>query len=124
MRFLFAILLFKQFQGKWKLDGQNGEIKTHRAERSSPSEARFVLLLRCCPERFFLFFYAAQRNARAPAFSRAAGRTYNETARPASFCVQEAPTEVARCQFLLLFARGEVFIERRARAGEHAWRKA
>lgn len=73
---------------------------------------------------FFCSFYAAQTNARAPAFSRAAGRTYNETARPASFCVQEAPTEVARCQFLLLFARGEIFIERRARAGEHAWRKA
>lgn len=52
-----------------------------------------------------------QTNAPAPASSRAAGRTYNETARAASFCVQEALTEVARRQFLLLSARGEVFIE-------------
>lgn len=41
------------------------------------------------------------------------------------FCVQGAQTEVARRQFLLLSARGEVFIEHRgARAGEHAGRKA
>lgn len=71
------------------------------------------LLLRRCRYSFFL-----PRANKCTASSRAAGRTYNETARAASFCVQEAPMEMARRQFLLLSASGEVFIEhRRARAG-------
>lgn len=121
-----SVCHFFRFLRNFKANGNStGETVKSKKKRSSPSEARFVLLRRSCREPFFFCsFYAAQTNARAPAFSRAAGRTYNETARPASFCVQEAPTEVARCQFLLLFARGEIFIERRARAGEHAWRKA